>query len=119
MADVIDIQGKRFFTLEEARQLLPLVRRLTKGAQEEIQQLGTALSYAKEASKKLELENRIQALFKEWYQKIRKLGAEAKGLGLVDFDSGEGYYCWHYPEPELSYFHGYLDGFKGRVKVSN
>src|SRR5438045_3726832 len=46
------------------------------------------------------------------------LRIEVKGLWLVDFDSGAGYYCWHYPEPALEYFHGYDEGFPGRVKLN-
>ena len=37
-----------------------------------------------------------------WADEVRALGLEAKGLWLVDFDNGEGYYCWCYPEPTIS-----------------
>ena len=46
-----------------------------------------------------------------------RLGIEVKGLWLIDFDNGSGYYCWQYPEESLQYFHGYDDGFSGRVKL--
>ncbi|MBI3607499.1 MAG: DUF2203 family protein [Nitrospirae bacterium] len=46
-----------------------------------------------------------------------QLGCEVKGLWLVDFDNGEGYYCWKYPEDELEYFHEYTSGFSGRTKI--
>jgi hypothetical protein len=45
------------------------------------------------------------------------MGCEVKGLWLVDFDNGEGYYCWQYPESNLEYFHGYTEGFAGRSKL--
>ena len=32
---------------------------------------------------------------------------------LVDFDNGEGYYCWKWPEREVDHFHGYEEGFAG------
>ena len=35
----------------------------------------------------------------------------------VDFDSGEGYYCWRYPEAAVQHYHGYEDGFAGRMKI--
>jgi len=53
----------------------------------------------------------------EWAESILRLGIEVKGLWLVDFDSGGGYYCWQYPEPALEHFHGYEEGFGGRVKL--
>ena len=44
-------------------------------------------------------------------------GLEAKGLWLVDFDNGEGYYCWSYPESSITHYHGYDDGFAGRISI--
>ena len=48
---------------------------------------------------------------------MQELGAEAKGLWLVDFDAGNGYYSWKHPEPTVSDYHGYDDGFAGRMKM--
>ena len=45
------------------------------------------------------------------------MGLEVKGLWLVDFDNGEGYYCWKYPESVVCHYHGYEDGFAGRMKI--
>ena len=50
-------------------------------------------------------------------RQITGLGLEVKGLWLVDFDSGAGYYCWKYPESSLEYFHGYDEGFSGRLPL--
>ena len=52
-----------------------------------------------------------------WAEQMRLLGLEAKGLWLVDFDNGEGYYCWSYPEPGITHYHGYEDGFSGRMTI--
>ena len=52
-----------------------------------------------------------------WAEAVQDLGAEAKGLWLVDFDAGNGYYCWKHPEPTVSHYHGYDDGFAGRMKI--
>ena len=54
----------------------------------------------------------------EWAEAIMALGIEVKGLWLIDFDSGAGYYCWKYPEPALEHFHSYEEGFGGRVKLN-
>jgi hypothetical protein len=48
---------------------------------------------------------------------MEALGLEIKGLWLVDFDNGSGYYCWRWPEPALEYFHGYEAGFAGRARI--
>jgi hypothetical protein len=58
-----------------------------------------------------------QAIVSRWAESVMQLGIEVKGLWLIDFDNGSGYYCWHYPEESLQYFHGYEEGFGGRVKL--
>ena len=52
-----------------------------------------------------------------WAHQMEALGAEVKGVWLVDFDNGTGYYCWKWPEEELAWFHTYEDGFGGRVRI--
>jgi hypothetical protein len=117
MGAVISINQKRFFTLEDAKGLFPVVQRLTRTSHACVKQLSTQLSYTSDPKKKVELEQVIQRVFREWYDKIRRLGCEAKGMWLVDFDSGDGYYCWHFPEPDVQHFHGYAEGFRGRMKI--
>jgi regulator of sirC expression with transglutaminase-like and TPR domain len=101
-----DERAKRVFTLEEARALLPRVKELTSDA---------VLRYGQLAS---ELEQEREAVVRVWMQEIRSLGVEIKGLWLVDFDSGAGYYCWKYPEPAINHFHGYDEGFSGRLPLT-
>jgi hypothetical protein len=52
-----------------------------------------------------------------WAAEVQALGLHAKGLWLVDFDNGEGYYCWSYPEPAITHYHGYEEGFAGRISI--
>ncbi len=59
----------------------------------------------------------LQMIVDDWTERIHKLGLNAKGLWLVDFDNGEGYYCWQHPEPSLAHYHGYEEGFAGRMKI--
>ena len=58
-----------------------------------------------------------QRVVQRWAESVMGLGIDVKGVWLVDFDNGSGYYCWQYPEESLQYFHGYEDGFRGRVKL--
>ena len=58
-----------------------------------------------------------QRVVQRWAEDVMGLGIDVKGVWLVDFDNGSGYYCWQYPEESLQYFHGYEDGFGGRVKL--
>jgi hypothetical protein len=96
----------RIFTYEDATALLPEVQRITGEAAGRLDQLES------------EDPAEYQTLVNDWAEAILSLGVEVKGLWLVDFDSGAGYYCWRHPEPALEYFHGYDEGFGGRVKLN-
>ena len=97
---------KRIFSYEEAALLLPEVRRLTDEAVAALDEL------ADDANS-----SAYQRIVSAWAESLIEMGLEVKGLWLVDFDNGSGYYCWSHPEPSLQYFHGYEDGFRGRVKL--
>jgi hypothetical protein len=97
---------KKIFSYEDAAALLPEVQRLTAVAVDEVDAL------ANDAPK-----DEAQRIVASWAESIMNLGIEVKGLWLIDFDNGSGYYCWQYPEESLQYFHGYDDGFSGRVKL--
>jgi hypothetical protein len=109
------------FSLEEAQALMPEVRRLT----EPVYLLAASLAdevreaeEAGEADRQEEGRDRLQALVQAWSESINDLGADVKGLWLVDFDSGDGYWCWAWPEAELDHWHSYEGGFRARVPVA-
>lgn len=97
---------KTIFSYEDAAALLPEVQRLTTDAVQEVEALDAETP-----------REDAQAIVSRWADAVIALGVEVKGLWLVDFDNGSGYYCWRYPEESLQYFHGYEDGFGGRVKL--
>ena len=51
---------------------------------------------------------------RRWVAKMERLGLVIKGLWLVDFDTGDGYLCWKFPELKLGHYHTYQEGFSGR-----
>jgi len=111
-------QVKRVFTYEEACALLPQAQSLTQKAVEEVDSLLNLETVEDEVEIPDELAEDYQRVVSNWAHSILDLGIEVKGLWLLDFDSGSGYYCWRYPEPSLQYFHGYEDGFTGRIKLN-
>ena len=110
---------KKIFTYEEAVELLPEVQRITAAAAEKLEQL---LSIDTAADEEVEIPQELVSDYEQivslWAEEILALGLEIKGLWLVDFDSGAGYYCWRHPEESLEYFHGYDEGYKGRIKLN-
>jgi hypothetical protein len=110
----------RVFTLQEARGLMPKVKGLTNPVFELAASLAEELQQADERDDEAraeELRERLQTLVESWAEAIRELGPEVKGLWLVDFDSGDGYWCWAYPEEALEYWHSYEGGFSSRMPV--
>lgn len=133
---------KRYFTVEEANQRLPLVRaivsdivtlfrdvherreRLTR-----IRQLPGSANrdehnlYAEELQQiEDELEKDIHRL-EEYVDELRELGVELKDfmVGLVDFpavmDGREVYLCWKLGEEDVAYWHELDAGFRGRQSL--
>ncbi len=100
---------KRTFTFEEARKLLPAVRERTRRAIARVEALG--------ADAGAESGPEARAVLLGWAREMDGLGLEVKGPWLVDFDSGDGYWCWRWPEETLDYYHGYEEGFGGRVRI--
>jgi hypothetical protein len=110
---------KRTFSFEEAQALLPKVQQLTEKAVAAATVVEFQLAALKGAAKRrAELEQDYFSIINQWAETMHDLGCEAKGLWLVDFDNGEGYYCWKYPEASLDYFHDYSSGYSGRIKIN-
>jgi hypothetical protein len=97
------------FSYEEASGLLPEVRLATEEAYQRVERLA--------ASSGREAQAEADAVVQHWAQGLLARGLEIKGLWLVDFDNGNGYYCWRYPETRLEFYHSYEEGFGGRMRI--
>jgi len=100
---------KRTFTFEEAKKLLPAVRERTRRAIAKVEALGEEGAPGDGPE--------VRGVLGSWAREMDELGIEVKGPWLVDFDSGDGYWCWRWPEEALEYYHGYDEGFGGRVRI--
>jgi hypothetical protein len=105
-------EGARF-SYERAAALLPQVRELTEDAY----QRAAALEASEAGGLSARARQQLDAIVNGWAEAVVALGAEVKGLWLVDFDNGSGYYCWRYPEDGLHYYHSYEEGFRGRLRI--
>lgn len=121
MRTVIEINKRTVFTLEEARQLLPVVFRITKSYSDRVQAMMSRMDAMNSKNEDLiqSLEAQANILIQEWQAKVQKLGALPKGLWIADFDSGDGYFCWKYPERSIDFWHRYADGFSKRQPVES
>lgn len=105
----------RIFSLAEAEALFPLVRKITQAAYQELEPVRRNLEAMIPTNPLIrEVEREYEAIVKRWVAKMERLGLVVKGLWLVDFDTGDGYLCWKFPELKLGHYHGYHEGFAGR-----
>jgi hypothetical protein len=105
----------RVFTLAEAEELFPLVRSITEAAWHELEPVRRRLESMVPTNPRLgEVEREYELIVKRWMAKMARLGLVVKGLWLVDFDTGDGYLCWKFPELRIGHYHGYHEGFTSR-----
>jgi hypothetical protein len=119
------IDNRRTFALNDAQAVIPLIYKITYESQSELRILlnkKKALGNSSdiETEEKLELcDKEIEQIVYRWEQKILRLGALPKGLWIADFDKGDGFFCWKYPEIKITHWHGYTEGFSSRKEVTS
>lgn len=130
----------RYFTLSEARELLPAVRRSIREAvqgkhrrqqseellqglvQRILMQGGITVDTTAVESWKTQRDSAAQSLqaSMEW---MEETGVVVKDLdvGLVDFPTlyrgEEVYLCWRMDEDDIEFWHGVNEGFAGRKEI--
>jgi hypothetical protein len=106
-----DIVENRIFSYEEATALLPEIRRMTEDAFRRVE------AVTESGPNNETTESKLSEIVSRWAQAVLEKGVQVKGLWLIDFDNGSGYYCWRYPEDGLHYYHSYEEGFQGRMRI--
>jgi hypothetical protein len=124
--------ASRYFTLEEANALLPLIEPLMGQL---LEKRARAVRLAREiqpilADIRLDVGGPIPSELAQEFEVIESLLAEIQGFGcivkdmnggLLDFlserDGRDVYLCWRYGEPMISHYHELHTGFNGRRPV--
>jgi len=109
---------KKIWTLEEALEAFPKIKRITEDFYEQTYTISKLLSdniYPENEMEKME--DKVQELIRIWSFTMQEMEIDVKGIWLVDFDNGEGYYCWKIGEEDLLYEHSYEEGFAGRKLI--
>jgi hypothetical protein len=117
--NVVEFNKKKVFTLEEIQNLLPIIHKITKKYSDKVQILIRRLESLQGHNEDvvIALESKVNSYILEWQSKVEKLGGATKGLWIADFDSGDGYYCWKFPEEKILFWHGYSEGYCGRIRI--
>lgn len=110
--------SSRYFTLAEANKILPLVQQITRRSFDELQIVKREMQSMLPVDPRMSvLEERYENIVKNWVAKMERLGLVVKSLWLVDFDTGEGYLCWKFPEHNIRFYHEYTEGFASRRPI--
>ena len=116
---VVNLNSKSIFSLAETNHLLDLINKITTKYQDRLSKVVTRVEQEGNPNTKAHLKMEAQNIIDEWSSKIKKLGAKPSGVWNADFDFGEGYYCWKYPETSISHWHKYSEGFTNRRLVKD
>lgn len=118
MTTEIGQQG-RLFNLVEALELLPLVRSLTESHREMLQPIQQRLNrMLSNDPRRMNVEHEFEYVVSRWKAKIELLGPIVYGLWVVEFDVGEGYLSWRYPEIGINFFRPNGEQFANRQRLS-
>jgi hypothetical protein len=130
--------AKKYFTVESANKMLPLVRSIATDIVTKFRELdelrgrleivhggrreGLSDAHREEVDAIEQEFDRVKGEFGALADELRRLGVELKGPdGLVDFpaimDDREVYLCWKLGEPEVLYWHEREAGFAGRQRL--
>lgn len=119
MEKLFELRGPRIMSRVEAQRLVPVIIKLTERIKKEVQTLVQRLELVRQFDEEQanQIENQIDDVMNVWRDQVTRLGGKPKGVWIVDFDNGHGYYCWKYPEPEIRCEHGYQDGYGSRREL--
>jgi len=108
----------RVFTLFEARELFPVVHRITHDAAIELRPIQTQLQNMLSSDPRTRaVAKEYEGVVKKWVEKMERLGLVVGALWTVDFDTGDGYLCWRYPEHRLGFYRSYVQNFSDRRPI--
>jgi hypothetical protein len=108
----------RVFTLAEVRDAFPLVQRITRQAHadlEPVRQRLARLVPGHPAQRVVEAQYEI--IVRRWLGKMERLGLLVRGLWLVDFDTGDGFLCWRFPQLKVGHYYAYGEAYTDRRPI--
>lgn len=103
---MIPIHSRRVFSKDEAESILPVIRRITERASAAAGEINDQIKFIpadEPLHKRLNME--LDMIVRQWAIKVAKLGVNPRGVWLVDFDAGNGWFSWRMGDEGLSFFH--------------
>ncbi len=121
----MNFQPKKVFTPAEAKNTLPLVKKIVKDILDLSHEINALTTMAGEnAAEHPQIAEKVASL-KSYFLELENLGCYYKdwgfSIGLVDFpamiDGELVFLCWRSDEEDIEYYHGIAAGYAGRKKL--
>lgn len=115
----------KYFTPEEAKRTLPLVKKIVKDILDTTFQIRTIVDQiGKDAEENPEVKKLVDE-FNYFMKELEEIGCYYKdwnfSIGLVDFpaiiNGEEVFLCWRSDEEDILYYHGINEGYAGRKRI--
>ncbi|MCB1197844.1 MAG: DUF2203 family protein [Bdellovibrionota bacterium] len=111
------IKRAKKFTLAGARQFISRIEGITFVAFARAQPLFEELKKPEGIRDKKEVTQELHEIVTLWSEQIMYFGAMTRGLWMVDFDTGEGFYTWVYGEADITSYRTYDQSFEQRTPI--
>ena len=109
----------RQFSLSEATEMLPVLRKVTAAASKELNPYQDQMNVLLDCDPRQgPLKDEFEQIVRKWISQVQRLGVRVSGLWEVGFDTGDGYLCWRHPELRLAYFRNYQEDFSRRRPIA-
>lgn len=103
ITSIFPLNKSKIFTIEEAQDLVPILKHISTKTKRELNILNSQLSFLKTQSEKAQLiQERINLLLQTWSDKVRRLGAIPVSMCKVRIPGENTQYIWEYPENKLN-----------------
>lgn len=118
MAELIQIGKQQVFNLQEARLLLPTIEKITKRFHSRTTKIESRLQRLVMADpRRRSLLEDFGEHVSDWKTKMEGLGVSANNLWQVQFNVGDGFLCWQFPELVISHFLPKGEDWQDKVKL--
>jgi len=119
VTEIVGHGDHRVFTLGDTEMLFPLVLRITREAHAELEPVRQRLARLLPGHpEQPEVERRYETIVRRWLGKMQRLGLLVRGLWMVDFDTGDGYLCWRFPQLRIGQYYAYGEDYASRRPIN-
>ncbi|MCB0271376.1 MAG: DUF2203 family protein [Bdellovibrionales bacterium] len=112
------LKRPRRFTLAQAQNFVSILDGITFMAMELVTPLMEELKNPLGTQDKQVVTQKVQKIVSMWSEQVLYFGGITRGLWMVDFDCGDGFYTWVYGEKSISSYRTYHQDFSDRTPIS-